>query len=105
MRISELVEVAHSNAKAKGFHDEPRDFGTVIALIHSELSEALEADRKLEYEKGNVGQWRREIGEEFADAVIRIGDACGFYGIDLEDCIRAKMIENITRTERHGKRY
>lgn len=45
MTISELVTRAHDNAVKHGFWDPAPAFGTAIALIHSELSEALEEDR------------------------------------------------------------
>lgn len=45
MNITELVGRAHDNAAKHGFWDPPLNFGTAIALIHSELSEALEEER------------------------------------------------------------
>lgn len=39
--INELVQEAHANAVAKSWWDEDRSFGEIIALIHSEASEAL----------------------------------------------------------------
>ena len=96
MTISDYINKAHGNAKNKGFWDKPREFGTLIALIHSELSEALEADRK--GDKDN-------IAEELADTCIRIFDLCGGYGIDLESAIQAKMAVNEGRARLHGKQY
>ena len=51
MTISELVARAHDNAVKHGFWNPAPAFGTSIALIHSELSEALEAaiDLKMAY--------------------------------------------------------
>ncbi len=43
--LTELVRSAHENAVEHGFWEDPPDFGTSIALIHSELSEALEEVR------------------------------------------------------------
>ena len=45
MEIKTLVAKAHENAVKHGFWEPPLSFGTAIALIHSELSEALEEER------------------------------------------------------------
>jgi hypothetical protein len=45
MEIKTLVAKAHENAVKHGFWEPPLPFGTAIALIHSELSEALEEER------------------------------------------------------------
>lgn len=42
------------------------------------------------------------IPSELADAVIRIFDMCGYYGIDLEKAIDEKMAYNKTRSYKHG---
>lgn len=52
MEIKTLVTKAHENAVKHGFWEPPLPFGTVIALIHSELSEALEEERN-----GNPDIW------------------------------------------------
>jgi len=96
LHIEHAQQRAFENAKLKGFHDSKREFGTVIALIHSELSEALEADRH-----GDADQ----VAEELADAVIRILDFCGSAGINLDKEITKKMKVNEGRTRLHGKRY
>lgn len=125
-QINELVHTAHENAKSKGWWDEDRSFGEVIALIHSEASEALEDFRNgklpteiwYEEELGDVTithypntlpqlkipeYWKPcGIPSELADIVIRVFDACGRYGIDLEQAIAEKMAYNAIRPVRHG---
>ncbi|MEK8133136.1 hypothetical protein WMW72_35260 [Paenibacillus filicis] len=121
MNINELVKAAHANAIDKGWYEEPRSFGDKIALIHSEVSEALEDHRNgnnpqtVWYEiKDTDGQiiksnllesekWKPcGIPSELADIVIRVADMCGYYGIDLEKAISEKMAYNATRPHRHG---
>ncbi|MGD6894308.1 MazG nucleotide pyrophosphohydrolase domain-containing protein [Bacillus infantis] len=93
MEINQLCEEAFEIAKSKGWHDEPRETGTLLALIHSEVSEALEADRKGDQEN---------FAEELADVCIRIFDLCGAKGIDLEQAIYDKMERNKGRSYKHG---
>jgi NTP pyrophosphatase (non-canonical NTP hydrolase) len=123
--INELCKAAHENAKAKGFFDEPKNIGEMLALMHSEVSEALEADRKdghcstdlsadyyLTVANDEVFQCKYNehikgtFEEEMADIVIRVFDMCGFKGIDLQSHIKAKMRYNALRPVKHGgKKY
>lgn len=96
MDVNSMVERAHYISKSKGWHDEEHETGTWLALIHSEVSEALEADRKGD---------RENFEEELADVCIRIFDLCGLMGIDLEKNIIDKMNFNMTRKHKHGKLY
>lgn len=43
--LNQLRDEIHANAKEKGFYDNPKEIGTLLMLIVSELAEALEADR------------------------------------------------------------
>ncbi|GIM47007.1 hypothetical protein DNHGIG_25560 [Collibacillus ludicampi] len=104
MNINELVKEAHQMAIDKGWYEEPRTFGEIIALVHSELSEALEdfrAGRRIN-EIYYEGDKPCGIPIELADVVIRIFDTCGYYGIDLEEAIEEKMAYNAKRPKRHG---
>ena len=44
-KLNDLARQIHNQNKSKGFYDDPKNIGEMIALMHSELSEALEADR------------------------------------------------------------
>lgn len=92
--LAMLADRAHAHAVRAGFY-EPTipDNPTQIALMHSELSEMLEADRK-----GN----RENYEEECADLFLRLLDHCAKLGIDLEAATLKKMARNETRPYRHG---
>ena len=125
MTISEIVESAHRNAVNHGFWEPGPDFGTAIALIHSELSEALEEMRTgnkirpgsptpMVYYSGDgyvatmptkCCKKPEGVAIELADAVIRIADLCGHMGIDLESAIALKMKYNEGRPLKHGKLF
>lgn len=90
--------------KANGFWDGPQDsFGQKIALVHSELSEALEADRKNLQDDKLPDREGREV--ELADAMIRIFDLAGRYDMDLGGALVAKITFNASRPYKHGKAY
>jgi hypothetical protein len=46
MNLTQLATKIHEANVAKGFYDEPTSVGERLALIHSEVSECLEADRE-----------------------------------------------------------
>jgi len=86
-----------------------RNEGEAIALIHSELSEALEAVRE-EHNGVRIAdkhlREREAVTVELADAVIRIMDfAEGFGYKDLSEVIMEKIRFNSNRPKRHGKRF
>ena len=108
LTINGLVKTAHTAATDKGFwDDENPNLGEKIALIHSELSEALEEVR--------AGHKPDEVYEvdgkpeglpiELADAVIRVADLCGYYGIDLNAAVDKKLLYNDRRPAKHGKQF
>lgn len=104
MNINDLIKEAHQTAIDKGWYEEPRAFGELIALIHSELSEALEDYRNGRHFKEIYFDGEKPCGIpiEFADVLLRIFDTCGYLGIDLEEALRLKTTYNATRPHKHG---
>src|SRR5690554_6340082 len=49
--LNDAAKQIHEDAKRKGFWDSERETGTLLMLCVSELSEALEADRKDRFAK------------------------------------------------------
>ena len=103
MDFRTLQKEAHAIAKDHGWWDEERTFGELIALVHSELSEALEAYR----ENPTMGTSLHNppeaggstvvgsrflvkpegVASELADVVIRVADMAEWHRIDLEDLV------------------
>ena len=134
--LNQLRDEVYQNSADHGFHDADKEFSKTneglhalvaqrLALIHSELSEALEADRKekrakLYYFDHNhrdpieevdrfVNKFEAHIKDtledELADAIIRILDLCGWMNIDIQRYVELKMKYNACREKMHGKKY
>ena len=77
-----------------------------IALIMSEMGEALEAMRKGDYTADGYGVGKKDsFADELTDAVIRILDLSGELSIDLDAQIAFKMAFNAQREAKHGKEF
>ena len=112
-----IIDRVSKTANDAGWYRDPetgesieRNFGEVVALMHSELSEALEADRKGLMDDKLPHRPGAEV--EFADCVIRIMDTCAARGYDLVGAILEKDTYNRRREDHKlevrangGKKY
>jgi NTP pyrophosphatase (non-canonical NTP hydrolase) len=97
----------HQAAKSAGWWVDPLSgasitgnpycFSSKLCLVHSEISEAMEGDRKDLMDDKLPHRKMREV--ELADAVIRIFDLAGAYGMDLGEAIAEKMAYNQSRED------
>lgn len=108
MNLNDWKDQVHALARAKGWYEgrdvsDPNVLGSMLALIHSEVSEALEDVRT-----GDVHLWFDDnhkpcgVPAELADVLIRTLDLCGALGIDIEEAVGVKHAFNATRSHRHG---
>ena len=88
-----MVEVREM-ADAKGFSAREERIWEMLALIHTEVSEATDAYKK--------GAPLEKVGEELVDAIIRILHLLSVLGLDAEELYQDKMEKNWTRPYRFG---
>ena len=74
-----------------------RNKGELLCLIHSEISEAMEGERKGLMDDKLPHRKMAEV--ELVDALIRIFDYAGAFGYDLQGAYREKMAFNATRAD------
>ncbi len=102
MNLNELSEVVHA-ANIRWWQDPAtglpiqRNKGELLCLIHSEISEAMEGERKNLMDDKLPHRKMAEV--ELVDALIRILDYAAGFGYDLQGAFAEKMAYNAVRED------
>lgn len=129
MELNKLASQVYADNAAKGFWDDSskdvkdkKDVALKLMLITSELGEAMESHRKGKFADIDIYEHEMEVfpamyndnfenrikdtfEDEVVDALIRILDMAGGYGIDLDFHVEKKLMYNRSRPKLHGKKY
>ena len=90
VRVNEVREMCD----AKGFSSDHERIWEMLALIHTEVSEATDA-----YKKGLSFE---AVGEELTDTVIRIFHLISAMDLDADALFDAKMAKNWKRPHKYN---
>jgi NTP pyrophosphatase (non-canonical NTP hydrolase) len=97
-------EATNSGFRDGLMREDPRHCLSLMALLHTEVSEMSEAVRHIETKMSIKLPGETEEAEEAADVLLRLLDYCEFRGIPLGRVFVKKVLYNRTRLTRHGKR-
>jgi len=92
--LNQKMREVRALADAKGFSSDPARVWEMLALIHTEVSEATDAYKK--------GESVEHVGEELVDAIIRILHLCSALNLDVEALYQAKMQRNWERPYKYN---
>lgn len=92
--LNEKMLQVRALADAKGFSSDPARIWEMLALIHTEVSEATDAYKK--------GESFDHVGEELIDAIIRILHLCSALNLDAEALFHKKMKRNWERPYKYN---
>lgn len=104
--LDALAAILHETAKEKGFWDGEYNndkIGNKLALVHSEVTEVLEAIRK--------SHGSEKVVEEMADVIIRLLDIYAAMRNEetvlhsLDEVLNSKMNKNKERPRLHGNLF
>ena len=99
--FNDVAKQVHSTAKEKGWWDTDRNDGEMLALIHAEVSEALEALRAGNPPDDKIPEFTGAEAE-LADVIIRIMDLSEARGWRVIEALVAKIEFNKGREKMHG---
>lgn len=122
--LNEISKQVYEANKLKGFDVKKENIGQTLCLIHSEISEALEAIRKdkkaslmafdyreedretdLDFQSDFTALIKDTFEDEIADTFIRLMDLVGALEIDIDKHIELKRRFNSLREYKHGKSF
>lgn len=95
--LNAASQLCHCQASEMGWWDAPREYGTLLMLMVSELAEAMEGIRKGIADDHLPHRSMLEV--ELADTLIRIFDFAGHLGLDLGGAVAEKLAYNRTRAD------